>query len=221
MGQIAIYRDMLADASVVDDGLQLFTADSRASDRGFVPFGFERSEIQQYVTTVAPDDPDVLLPGWKLMPAQEICDLLDFWDAAPWPLPRDEVQRLAVERFGWTIEVDDGTPYLMNTVSGFTIPDVSTIGAGSDLHYLSLRIADVIREVTPASEAFLGDGFARAVREGARRWGAPTLRSRVRGTSAEWRRPSGAEIFVNARPKGLSAMFKTPQGAALDRKAGY
>ncbi|PCE16292.1 hypothetical protein AUC47_00080 [Microbacterium sp. SZ1] len=153
------------------------------------------------------------------MTPSEACDLMDFWAAAPWPLTRDEVLRLAVDRFGWTIEEEDGTAYLMNTVSNFTIPDVSTIGE-DPLSYLTLRISDVIREVTPESTAFLGDAFTLAVREGERRWGTASLRD-VKGTTiASWTTDSGGQISFSSAPKSLAARFETPQGVALDQRLG-
>lgn len=159
--------------------------------------------------------------SWKVMTPVEVCDLMEFWNGATWPLTREEVQRLATERFGWTIEVEDDVPYLMNTVSGFTIPDVSTIGSEGALSYLSLRVSDVIREVTAESTAFLGDNFALMVREGEARWGRPTMGSVKETSSASWDTPTGARIIFSMAPKSLSAMFLTPQGAELDRKSGY
>ncbi|WP_185751188.1 DUF6301 family protein [Arthrobacter sp. 31Y] len=158
---------------------------------------------------------------WKAMPPAEVCDLMDFWAAVAWPLTHEEVQRLAVERFGWSIEVEDGTRYLMNHVSGFTIPDVSTIGSKGDLSYITLRISDVIRQITPESTEFLGDNFALVVCEGRQRWGSPHIRKVQGGESASWNLPSGARITVNLNPKSLSAMFHTPQGVELDRNSGY
>jgi hypothetical protein len=161
------------------------------------------------------------LKTWKAMPPAEVCDLMDFWGAAAWPLTQEQVQRLAVERFGWSIEVEDGTPYLMNHVSGFTIPDVSTIGSKGDLSYISLRISDVIRQITPESTEFLGDNFALLVREGQQRWGKAAMRTSDGADSASWNLPSGARITVNLNPKSLSAMFHTPQGVGLDRNSRY
>ncbi|MCD4853449.1 DUF6301 family protein [Arthrobacter sp. AK01] len=157
---------------------------------------------------------------WKSMSPAEVCDLMDFWAAAAWPLTRDEVQRLAVERYGWSIEVEDDVPYLMNTVSGFTIPDVSTIGSEGALSYISLRISDVIRRITPESTEFLGDNFALMVREGTERWGKQLMRASAGSESASWCLSSGARISLNCHPKSLSAMFQTPQGVELDRKSG-
>ncbi|ASN21629.1 DUF6301 family protein [Arthrobacter sp. YN] len=155
------------------------------------------------------------------MTPAEVCDLMDFWAAADWPLTKDEVQRLAVERFDWSIEVEDGTPYLMNHVSGFTIPDVSTIGARKHLHYLRLDTSDELKQVTPEFTAFLGDNFTLMVREGEGRWGKPTMRNFEGTDSAEWDRPSGGRIVFNLSSHVLSAMFQTPQGVELDRKLGY
>ncbi|KZM35196.1 DUF6301 family protein [Oerskovia enterophila] len=159
------------------------------------------------------------LRTWKAMSPSEVRDLMEYWAARPWPLSRDEVQRLAVERFGWTIEVEDGTPYLMNTVSGFTVPDVSTIGAHQDLNYLSLRTSDVIRQVTPESTAFLGDGFTRMVRAGEAGWGRPAMHELDGTVSATWDLASGAQISFRCAPSSLSAMFRTPQGVALDLRS--
>ncbi|MFD5828090.1 DUF6301 family protein [Lentzea sp. NPDC060358] len=159
--------------------------------------------------------------SWKAMTADEACDLLDFWDAESWPLTRDQVQQRAVEWFGWTIEVDDGVTYLMNTVSGFTVPDVSTIGARGDLSYVGLDIADTIREVTSGSRRFLGDAYALAVREGEKRWGAPRLRDSKGTSSADWDTASGGRISFSLALRGLRARYETPQGVELDRRAGH
>src|SRR5688500_18680779 len=116
----------------------------------------------------------------------EACDLMDFWEAAPWPLTRTQVQKLAVERLGWTTEIEDGTPYLMHPLSGFTSADVMTIGSKGDLSYLKLDVSDTIREVTRESRRFLGDAFALMVREAEARWGAPAMRDFEGTTSATW-----------------------------------
>jgi hypothetical protein len=158
--------------------------------------------------------------NWKAMTADEACDLVDFWESEPWPLTRDEVQQRAVEWFGWTIEVENGTSYLMNTVSGFTVPDVTTIGSRGDLSCVELDVADTIREVTRESRRFLGDAFALVVREGEKRWGAPGMRDSERASSATWDTASGAEISFSLSRRGLRAVFRTPQGVELDRKAG-
>ncbi|RDI24455.1 hypothetical protein DFR72_10935 [Lentzea flaviverrucosa] len=155
------------------------------------------------------------------MTPAEACDLVDFWDAAPWPLTRDQAQQLAVDGLGWTTEVEDGVSYLMNTVSGFTVPDVSTIGSRGDLSYLSLDLADTIREVTRESRRFLGDAFALVVREAEIRWGTPVMRDSEQTTSATWDTASGGRISFRLAPRSLSAMFETPQGVELDRKTGH
>ena len=155
------------------------------------------------------------------MAADEVCDLVDFWDTAPWPLTRDQVQQRAVERFGWTVETEDGVPYLMNTVSGFTVPDVMTIGAKGDLSYLKLNVADTIREVTPGSRRFLGDAFARMVREAEVRWGAPAMRDGEAATSAGWDTASGGRISFTLAPMSLNAMFRTPQDVERFERADH
>ncbi|WP_394618643.1 DUF6301 family protein [Lentzea sp. JNUCC 0626] len=158
--------------------------------------------------------------SWKAMTPVEACDLMDIWDAEPWPLTRDQVQQRAVEWFGWTIEIDNGVSYLMNTVSGFTIPDVSTIGSRRNLSYLGLNFADTIREVTRESRGFLGDAYTLIVREGESRWGTPALSDREGTSSAVWDTASGARISFTLALKGLRGRFETPQGVELDRKAG-
>ncbi|HEX7301478.1 DUF6301 family protein [Lentzea sp.] len=159
--------------------------------------------------------------SWKAMPPGDACDLVEFWEAESWPLTRDQVRQRAVEWFGWTVEVEKGKSYLMNTVSGFTVPDVSTIGAGDDLSYISFRISDTIREVTSASRRFLGDAFALVVREGETRWGVPAMRDLERSSSATWDTASGGRISFRGSAKSVSAMFETPQGVELDRRAGH
>ncbi|SES17759.1 hypothetical protein SAMN04488000_117107 [Lentzea albida] len=153
------------------------------------------------------------------MAPAEACDLMDFWEIAPWPLTRDQVQQLAVEWLGWTIEVENGVSYLMNRESGFTSPDVMTIGAKGELSYLKFAVADTIREVTPASRRFLGDAFTLVVREGEGRWGTPVMRDFETTTSAKWATGSGGAISFSLSRKGFSGMFATPQGVELDRKA--
>jgi len=158
---------------------------------------------------------------WKALSPAEVCDLMDFWAAQPWPQTRDEVHRSAVEQLGWTVEVEDRTPYLINTVSGLTVPDVSTIGSRGDLSHLSLRTSDVVRPVTAESTAFLGDTFALQVRAREVAWGAPTMRRREDSTSATWDLASGARVSFTCAARSLSAMFQTPQGVALDQRAGW
>lgn len=158
---------------------------------------------------------------WKAMTPAEACDLMDFWAGVAWPLTRDEVQRLAVERFGWTIEVEDGTPYLMNTVSGFTVPDVSTIGARKQLAHLRLDLADEAPKDSAQDAERLSDAFTLFVREGASRWGDPALREREGTKTASWDAPNGGRISFSASDRTLSGMFETPHGVAVERKLGY
>lgn len=157
---------------------------------------------------------------WKSMPPAEVCDIMDFWIAAPWPLSEDEAQQRAVERFGWTIDVEDGTPYLMNTVSNFNTPDVMTIAHKDVMMDLTLDASDAIREVTPESTAFLGDAFTLMVREGEARWGKPKLEYFEEIAAARWNADSGAIVTFRFLPKGVTARFDTPEGAELERRAG-
>lgn len=158
--------------------------------------------------------------AWKAMNAAELCDTMEFWASASWPLTRDEAQKLAIDRFGWTIEVENGTSYLMNTVSGFTITDVTMIDLKDVMMDLSLDVSDTIRDVTPESTAFLGDAFALMVREGESRWGTPTMTEFEDTVAAHWDVAGGARIEFTFLPKGLTAMYETPQGAELSRESG-
>lgn len=155
---------------------------------------------------------------WKSMPPAEVCDTMDFWITSPWPLSEDEVQQRAVEHFGWTIEVENDTPYLMNTVSNFTLPDVMTVHSKGVMMQIELDTTDNIREVTPESTAFLNDAFTLMVREGQARWGKPTVKRRGVGTAARWDVDGGARVSFHFLPRGVSAKYETPQGAELDRK---
>lgn len=155
------------------------------------------------------------------MSAAEVCDIMDFWAEADWPLTQDEVQRISADRFGWTIEVEDDTPYLMNTVSGMTFPDVMTIDSRGRMMYMTLDTSDTVAEPSPESAAALGDAFALMVREGETRWGKPAMRAGAKGsTSARWDLTGGARVTFTSQAKGLTAMFETPQGAEVERKLG-
>lgn len=60
--QAGVYQDMVVEVDVTGDGhLRLVTRDKRAVERGFVPLGFERPEIQDYMLTVPLDEPALRL----------------------------------------------------------------------------------------------------------------------------------------------------------------
>lgn len=159
--------------------------------------------------------------AWQSMPPREVADLLDFWAQATWPLSREEVHAMAVERFGWTTELDRGTEYLMNTVSGFTTPDVSTIGAKNALVDLGLDLSDTVREITVESTALIDAAFEAMVEEIERRWGPAVTRRDKGTTTATWTVTSGARLSLNRNDRGLSTFIQTPQGIALDKASGY
>ncbi|MGO4434464.1 DUF6301 family protein [Paenarthrobacter sp. RAF9] len=154
------------------------------------------------------------------MEPAELCDIMDFWIAAPWPLTEDETHQRAVERFGWTIEVENGRQYLMNTASNFTIPDVMTVPIKDRMMELSLQTSDTTREITPQRTELLSDAFTLMVREGEARWGKPTLRDYENGPRARWNVNGGARVSFHFFPRGLLARFETPQGAEVERKLG-
>ena len=146
---------------------------------------------------------------WKSMPPAELCDIIDFWITAPWPMSQDEAQKRAVDRFGWTIEVENDTHYLMNTVSNFTTADVMTIDYKNVMMDLSFDTSDTIRDVTPESTDFLSDVHTLMVREG------------VATTTAQWNVEDGARVSFSFLPRGLTARYETPQGVELDRRAAH
>ncbi|WP_416416479.1 DUF6301 family protein [Paenarthrobacter aromaticivorans] len=155
------------------------------------------------------------------MPPAELCDIIDFWITAPWPMSQDEAQKRAVDRFGWTIEVENDTPYLMNTVSNFTTADVMTIDYKNVMMDLSFDTSDTIRDVTPESTDFLSDVHTLMVREGVARWGEPKLAYFKDTTTAQWNVEDGARVSFSFLPRGLTARYETPQGVELDRRAAH
>ncbi|MDF2509541.1 MAG: hypothetical protein K0Q52_3400 [Microbacterium sp.] len=159
--------------------------------------------------------------AWQSMPPDEVADLLEFWAHASWPLSREQVHAAAVERFGWTTELDRGTEYLMNTVSGFTTPDVSTIDAKNALVNLGLDLSDTVREITPESTALIDAAFEAMVEAVERRWGPADTKSNNGTTSASWTVASGTRLSLNRNDRGVSTFIQTPQGIALDKASGY
>ena len=57
---------------------------------------------------------------------------------------KDSTRRRRATRFEWTIEVEDGTSYLMSTVSGFTVTDVMMIDLEDVMMDLSLDVNSAI-----------------------------------------------------------------------------
>lgn len=158
--------------------------------------------------------------AWKAMTPAEVCDFMDFWAAQSWPMRREEVHRLAVERFGWSTEVEKGREYLMNSASGLTIPDVATIHSKGDLLYLSLSVTDVVRDGSDEGAAFIGDAFAHLVREGESRWGAPRQKTAHGNRYVRWDVAGGSRIEFSMSDESVSAEFDTPQRVERDRALG-
>lgn len=156
--------------------------------------------------------------SWKAMSATEACDLIDFWNDAPWPMTTAETNQHAAA-LGWTVEDED---FLVNEVSGLSLTDVdtSTLPSG-ELASLNFRTTDVIREVTPAASDFLNDQFTLIVREGTGRWGKPRLeRTKTGGQSAVWELAAGGRATVVRTPSGVIADYTTPQYARVLRDLG-
>ncbi|MGN7966995.1 hypothetical protein ACTJKK_13045 [Microbacterium sp. 22179] len=60
MTRFGRYRGMRVEIVPVPRGdVSLFTDEPRATEEGFVPYGFERPGIQQWVKNVAPDDAEL------------------------------------------------------------------------------------------------------------------------------------------------------------------
>ncbi len=142
------------------------------------------------------------------MTPAEVWEIVDFWAGLPWPMARADAQRRAVDRLGWTIEVEDGLGYLVNPA--FTPPEVSMSGIDT-VSFVRFPIADAVEEETPETRAFLGDNFTLTVREGAARLGRPSIR-RVRGqTDAIWDL-GPARVCVTLSRWLVAVRFRTPEG---------
>lgn len=155
---------------------------------------------------------------WKAMTAAEACDVADFWIAAGWPMTLAQTIDRAAE-LGWTVEDED---FLVNEVSGLSMPDVDTATLPSgELSTLTYRTTDVIRNVTEESTAFLNDQFTVLVREGTQRWGRPKL-ARLRNDTqqARWEIPSGARVSARCSAMAVLVEFTTPQYARVLRDLG-
>ncbi len=155
---------------------------------------------------------------WKAMTAAEACDVADFWIAAAWPMTLPQtIDRAA--GLGWTVEDED---FLVNEVSGLSMPDVDTATLPSgELSTLTYRTTDVIRNVTEESTAFLNDQFTVLVREGTQRWGRPKLARLKNNTQqARWEIPSGARVSARCSAMAVLVEFTTPQYARVLRDLG-
>jgi hypothetical protein len=142
------------------------------------------------------------------MSPTEVWATVDFWAGLPWPVSRADAQRMAVERLGWVIEVEDGLGYLVNPA--FTPPAVSMSGIDT-VASVRFPIADAVTEKTPATRAFLGDLFTLAVREGAQRLGRASLRRVRRQTDATWEM-GRARVTITLSPWSVAVRFLTPEG---------
>ena len=137
-----------------------------------------------------------------------VWEIVDFWAGLPWPLARAEAQRRAVDRLGWTIEVEDGRGYLFN--HDITPPEVSMSGIDT-VAFVRFVIGDKVEEETPETRAYLGDLFTLTVREGTARFDRPSIR-RVRGqTDATWDL-GPARVVVSHSRRLVAAKFFTPEG---------
>lgn len=156
---------------------------------------------------------------WKAIPAEEVCDLLDFWRTAAWPMTTEATNEHAAA-LGWTVEDED---FLVNGVSGLSLTDVNTSTMPSgELAALNFWTTDVIREEGPPVTDFLDDQFALQVRAGTQRWGKPDLkRTKDGGRTAEWDFvDAGGRITLMRLDSSIVADFTTPQYADVLRGLG-
>ncbi|MFC5286605.1 DUF6301 family protein [Actinokineospora guangxiensis] len=142
------------------------------------------------------------------MSPAEVWQTVDFWAAIPWPVSRADAQRMAVERLGWAIEVEDGLGFLVNPA--FSPPAVSMSGIDT-VSSVRFRIADAVAGETQATRALLGDLFTMTVREGASRLGRPSLRRDRGHTDATWEMGQ-AEVTVTLSARSVAVRFLTPEG---------
>ncbi|MGV2985947.1 DUF6301 family protein [Microbacterium sp. AGC85] len=159
--------------------------------------------------------------AWKVMPPVDVCDVMDFFIALEWPLSRGEVQKTASERLGWTIEVENGVSYLVNSVTGLNHPDVRTPDIEGRVYSMDFWVTDSTPSPTPESTAFLGDHFTVLVREGSSRRGERALKRGEHATSASWEVPGGGTVRFNLLERAVTASFRTPQGVESDRNAAF
>lgn len=78
---------------------------------------------------------------------------------------------------------------------------------------------DVVRELTPAGDAFLDDQYALLVREGNRRWGEAAL-SDNDGPTAQWDHDGGARVVATRGTRAVTVDFVTPEYASVLRELG-
>ncbi|MBK8447647.1 MAG: hypothetical protein IPL41_13465 [Micropruina sp.] len=156
---------------------------------------------------------------WTAIPADEVCDLIEFWRDAPWPMTTTQTNERAAQ-LGWTVEDED---FLVNEVSGLSNTDVdtSTMPSG-DLAGLTFGTTDVIGDPDAKAQGFLDDQFTLVVRAGTQRWGKPRMqRTKAGGQAAQWDlADDGARVIVLRTASGVLADFTTPQYARVLRGLG-
>ena len=142
------------------------------------------------------------------MSPAEVWETVDFWAGLPWPVSRADAQRMAVERLGWAIEVEEGLGYLVNPA--FTPQAVSMSGIDT-VSSVRFHVADAVTEETPTTRALLGDLFTLAVREGTARLGRPSIRRDRGRTNATWEM-GPAQVAIALSSRSVVVKFLTPEG---------
>lgn len=138
------------------------------------------------------------------MTPAETWSVVDFWAGLPWPLSRADAQQRAVDRLGWTIEVENGLGYLYNRK---LMPPEVSMGGIETVSFVRFPIADQVTEETPETRAYLGDLFTLTVRAGAARSGRPAIRRDHGGTHATW-----DDVIVTQSRWLVAVRYLTPEG---------
>ena len=156
---------------------------------------------------------------WKSIPPTQVCDWIEFWMNAPWPMDEKQTAEYAA-RLGWTAEEDEGEIYLTDAVSGLSMPEATLVTMPSgETGSIGFRLTDVIRDITDESTEFLNDQFTLTYREAEARWGAGKQETVEGEPSATWDSDKG-RVTLMALKRSVMVNFDTPQYAEVLRGLG-
>ena len=158
---------------------------------------------------------------WKSIPPTQVCDWIEFWINAPWPMDEKETAEYAAQ-LGWTAEEDEGEIYLTDAVSGLSMDDVATATMPSgEIGSIGFRLTDVIRDITDESTDFLNDQFTLIYREAQARWGkAKQETTESGGGRATWDWEDKARVTLTRLNRSVSVNIDTPSYAKVLRQLG-
>lgn len=156
---------------------------------------------------------------WKSIPPTQVCDWIEFWMNAPWPMDEKQTAEYAA-RLGWTAEEDEGEIYLTDAVSGLSMPEATLVTMPSgETASIDFHITDVIREITNESNIFLNDQYTLTYREAEARWGVGKQETVEDKLSATWDSDKG-RVTLMALKRSVMVNFDTPQYAEVLRGLG-